>query len=139
MLVAQQLKHLHGLEFAFLLALGLRLLVKFWGCKGRLLLQGADGCTRMHTHTRDNKGKGESHESKPSTLCTLLPVITGVRSTTVAQTLNNPTGKAPESTQNRFKLSFCTQFHEWLMLSLTGVSSENTTPKISPTVSYLSF
>lgn len=48
MLVAQQLKHLHGLEFAFLLALGLRLLLKFWGCKGRLLLRDADGCTRIH-------------------------------------------------------------------------------------------
>lgn len=45
MLVAQQLKHLHGLEFAFLLALGLRLLVKFWGCKGRLLLWDVNSCT----------------------------------------------------------------------------------------------
>lgn len=45
MLVAQQLKHLHGLEFAFLLVLSLHLLVKFWGCKVGWLLQDADGCT----------------------------------------------------------------------------------------------
>lgn len=43
MLVAQQLKHLHGLEFAFLLAFSLSLLVKFWSCKGGLLLYNADG------------------------------------------------------------------------------------------------
>lgn len=86
MLVAQQLKHLHGLEFAFLLALGLCLLVKFWGCKRRLLLQDVDG----YTHTHAQQQGQESHESKPSTACTsvhITSVIKGVYSTTVPQTL----------------------------------------------------
>lgn len=56
-----------------------------------------------------------------------------------APNFNSLTGKIPESTQNRSTLSFCTQFHEWLMLPLAGVSSENITPKIFLTVSYLSF
>lgn len=82
MLVAQQLKHLHGLEFAFLLALSLRLLVKFWGCKGKLLLWDVNSCT----DTLTTMGKGESHESKPSAACT-LSLVTGVCSTTVPLTL----------------------------------------------------
>lgn len=104
MLVAQQLKHLHGLEFAFLLALSLRLLVKFWGCKGKLLLWDVNSCT----DTLTTMGKGESHESKPSTACT-LSLVTGVQHN-CASNFIVPTGKSPQATQNRFNLS-CTQFH----------------------------
>lgn len=82
MLVAQQLKHLHGLEFAFLLALCLRLLVKFWGCKERLLLWDVNGCT----DTLMIISKGDGHESKPSAACT-LSLITEVCRTTVPLTL----------------------------------------------------
>ena len=64
----------------------------------------------LYTHSHNNRGKGESYESKPFTVCTLLSNRGAQHN--CAPNFNNPTAKAPESTQNRLHLSFCTQFHE---------------------------
>lgn len=91
-----------------------------------------------HTHTHENR---QRREPQIKALHRMHTSFCGNRGAwhNCAPNFNGPKGKAPESAQNRFSLSFCTEFHDWLMLPLAGVSSENITPENFPIFSYLSF